>query len=63
MKMMITCPVISASPAIVLHIESVGQHLGERGPLSQGVHAGRKVLRIRRINGMDVRKKRPRGFK
>jgi hypothetical protein len=33
--------------------------LGETGPLSQGVQA----LRIRHINGMEVRKKRPRGFK
>jgi hypothetical protein len=38
-------------------------HLGETGPLSQGVQAGRKVLRIRYINNMEVRKKRPRGFK
>ena len=37
--------------------------LGETGPLSQGVQAGRKALRIRHINGMEVRKKRPRGFK
>jgi hypothetical protein len=36
--------------------------LGEKGPLSQGIHAGRKVLRIRHVNGMEVRKKRPRGF-
>jgi hypothetical protein len=38
-------------------------HLGETGPLSQGVQAGRKALRIRHVNGMKVRKKRPRGFK
>jgi hypothetical protein len=40
-------------------------YLGETGPLNQGVHAGRKALRIRHtsINGMEVRKKRPRGFK
>jgi hypothetical protein len=38
-------------------------HLGETGPLSQGVQARRKALRIRYINGMEVRKKRPRGFK
>jgi hypothetical protein len=37
--------------------------LGETGPLSQGVQEGRKALRIRHINGMEVRKKRPRGFK
>ena len=39
------------------------QRLGETGPLSQGVQARRKTLRIRHINGMEVRKKRPRGFK
>jgi hypothetical protein len=38
--------------------------LGETtSPLSHGVLAGRKELRIRHINGMEVRKKRPRGFK
>jgi hypothetical protein len=37
--------------------------LGETGPLSQGVQAGRKALIIHHINGMEVRKKRPRGFK
>ena len=37
--------------------------LGETGPLSQGGQARRKALRIRHINGMEVRKKRPRGFK
>jgi hypothetical protein len=37
--------------------------LGEIGPLSQGVQARRKALRIRHINGMEVRKKRHRGFK
>ena len=31
--------------------------------LSQGVQARRKALRIRHIDGMEVRKKRPRGFK
>ena len=40
-----------------------GWHLGETGPLSQGVQAGRKALRTLHINGMDVRKKMPRGFK
>jgi hypothetical protein len=47
-----------------------GNFLGETGivpgrnyPLSQGVQVGRKALRIHHINGMDVRKKRPRGFK
>ena len=38
-------------------------YLGETGPLSQGVQARRKVLRIRHINGMEVRKKRSGGFK
>ena len=37
-------------------------HLGETGPLSQGVQVRRKALRTRHINGMKVRKKRPRGF-
>jgi hypothetical protein len=37
--------------------------LGETGPLSQGVRARRKALRIRYVNGMGVRKKMPRGFK
>ena len=37
--------------------------LGETSQLSQGVQARRKALRIRHINGMEVRKKRPRGFK
>ena len=38
-------------------------HLGETGPLSQGVQACRKAVRVRHINGAEVRKKRPRGFK
>ena len=38
-------------------------HLGETGPLSQGIQARRTAIRIRHINGMEVRKKRPRGFK
>jgi hypothetical protein len=38
-------------------------HLGETCPLSQGVQEGKKALRIRYINGMEVRKQRPRGFK
>ena len=33
------------------------------GPLSKGVQARRKALRIRHKNGMEVHKKRPRGFK
>ena len=39
------------------------ENLGELGPLSQGVKAGRKTLKIRHTNVMKVRKKRPRGFK
>ena len=38
-------------------------YLGGKGPLSQGVQARRKALRIRFMDGMKVRKKRPRGFK
>jgi hypothetical protein len=37
--------------------------LGEIGPLGQGVQAGRKALIICHINGMEVHKKRARGFK
>jgi hypothetical protein len=42
---------------------AAGVDLGETGPLSQGVQEGRKALRISHIYGMEVRKKRPRGFK
>ena len=38
-------------------------HLGETGPLSQGVQVRRKARITRYINCMEVRKKRPRGFK
>jgi hypothetical protein len=40
------------------------RNLGETGPLSQGVQAGRKAFRIRHISGTEdlVRKKTPRGF-
>jgi hypothetical protein len=48
---------------IVTKLPPPGVHLGETGPLSQGVQARRKALRIRPIHGMGVRKKRPRGFK
>ena len=37
--------------------------LGETGPVSQGVQVGRKAPRIRHINSMEVRKKRPRCYK
>jgi hypothetical protein len=40
-----------------------GPNLAETGPLSQGVQARRKALIIRYINGMEVRKKRPRWVK
>ena len=39
------------------------RRLGKTGPLSQGAQARRKALRTHHINGMEVRKKRPRGFK
>ena len=39
-----------------------GAHLVETGPLSR-VQVRRKALIIRHINVMEVRKKRPRGFK
>jgi hypothetical protein len=35
----------------------------ETGPLSQGVQEGGKALRIRHLHGVEVREKRPRGFK
>ena len=40
-----------------------GPRLGETGPLSQSVilKAGGKALRIRIVNGMEVRKKMPTG--
>jgi hypothetical protein len=44
-------------------LDAVDRDLGETGPLSQGVQVGRKAFRIRHINGTEVRKKRPRGFK
>ena len=37
--------------------------LRETGSLSQGVQTGRKALRVRHMHGVEVRKKRPRGFK
>ena len=39
------------------------EHLRATSLLSQGVQVRRKALRICHINGMEVRKKRPRGFK
>ena len=37
--------------------------LGETRSLSQAVQARRKTLIIRHMNGMEMRRKRPRGFK
>jgi hypothetical protein len=48
---------------VEVEVQLLGVRLGETGPLRQGVQAGRKALRIRYINGMEVRKKRSRGFK
>ena len=45
------------------HLPGALEEEPETGPLSQGVQARRKALRIRHINGMEVRKKMPRGFK
>jgi hypothetical protein len=56
-------PVMMASPIFQTAISSGKFHLEETGPLSQGVQARRKAFRIRYVNGMEVRKKRPRGFK
>jgi hypothetical protein len=36
---------------------------GETGPLSQGFKRAGRHPECRHINGMEVRKKRPRGFK
>jgi hypothetical protein len=36
---------------------------GERGSARHGVPVGRKALRTHHMNGMEVRQKRPRGFK
>ena len=41
-------------------------HLEETGPLSQGVQEGRQALRIlvlHGVHGMEVHRKKPRGFK
>jgi hypothetical protein len=50
---------VGREPLLVLLTQR--PHLGEAGPLSHGVQAGRKALTIRHMNGMEVRKKRPRG--
>jgi hypothetical protein len=48
-----------------LAISTEGGETWEKQVLSArgGGQARRKALRIRHINGMEVRKKRPRGFK
>ena len=51
------------SDVVSISVGAGKPRLGETGPLSQGVQARRKALRIRHINGMEVRKKRPRGVK
>ena len=51
-------PPASALPAAIIHV-----NLGETGPLSQGAQARRKALRTPHMNGIEARKKRPRGFK
>ena len=40
---------------------SAAMRLGEARPLSQGARAGRQALKIRDVNGVEVRKKGPRG--
>jgi hypothetical protein len=47
---------------LALHFPSV-LNLEATCPLRQGVQACRKALRIRHINGMEVCKDRPKGFK
>ena len=49
--------------ALGQQLQQHAPRLEETGPLSQGVQAGRKAIRLRRIDGMEVRKKRPRGSK
>jgi hypothetical protein len=35
-------------------VDAIAVHLGETGPLSQGVQVGREALRIRHINGIGA---------
>ena len=60
-------PLHSASMGVEYFLSLILSYLGETGPLSQGVQArgfkGRKSLRIHHMNGVEVCKKRPRGFK
>ena len=58
-----SCGDVAPPEVVVPSGQMAHSYLGETGPLSQGVQARRKALRIRHINGTEVRKKRPRGFK
>ena len=49
--------------ADAMRLFALSSDLGETVPLSQWFQARRKALRIRHINGMEVRSKRPRRFK
>jgi hypothetical protein len=58
------CPRSPKRSSSCFAIAALRSGAGEKtGPLSQGVQARGKALRIRHINGIEVRKKRPRGFK
>ena len=59
----ISKPTLRSSSSISAACAVMRVNLGETGPLSWGVQARRQALRIRHINGMEVRKKRPKGFK
>ena len=59
----VEAPIQIFGPPVFLGVVGGPPHLGATGLLSQGVQARRKALRTRHINGMEVRKKRPRGFK
>ena len=56
-------PLHSASMGVEYFLSLILSYLGETGPLSQGVQAGENALRIHQMTGVEVRKKRPRGFK
>ena len=65
-KYLIIQPLIQPSiqPTNIIRGDKIiRQSLGDTGHLSQGVQAGRKALRIRHIDSIEVRKKRPGGFK
>jgi hypothetical protein len=59
LKVELAAPAPTAMFSAVSENFSVAVCLGETRPLSQGVQAGRKALRTRHINGVEVRKKRP----